>query len=80
MSPITKLSPGDILLIGTDGIWDSRNMEEEMFGIDRVKELLIRYAKADAETITEQLISELNSFRGEHSQDDDITLMVVKAS
>jgi len=80
MSPITKFSPGDILLIGTDGIWESRNIEEEMFGTEKVKELLIRNSKADADTIIEQLISELNSFRGEHSQDDDITLMVIKAS
>ncbi|MDX2495939.1 MAG: SpoIIE family protein phosphatase [Desulfuromusa sp.] len=79
MSPITKFASGEILLIGTDGIWETQNMAGDMFGTDRVKELLIRHAEADADTITEQLISELNRFRGDHSQDDDITLMVVKA-
>ncbi len=79
MAPDIKFSPGEILLIGTDGIWETRNTNEEMFGAERVKELLIRNASADADSIAEQLITELNSFRGEHSQDDDITLMVVKA-
>ncbi|MEA3363931.1 MAG: SpoIIE family protein phosphatase [Thermodesulfobacteriota bacterium] len=80
MAPIIEFKPGDILLIGTDGIWETQNMAGEMFGTDRVKDFLIRHAEADAEAMTEQLISELNSFRGEHSQDDDITLMVIKAS
>ena len=73
-----KFESGDILLIGTDGIWETRNREEDMFGTKRVGELLIRHAEASADNIADQLITELNSFRGEHSRDDDITLIVVK--
>lgn len=72
-------SSGDILLIGTDGIWETRNIEGEMFGAERVSELLIRHADTSADSIAEQLISEVNVFRGEFSRDDDITLMVIKA-
>lgn len=79
MAPAIKFLPGEILLIGTDGIWETRNLAGEMFGTERVSELLIRYASADASSIAAQLITELNIFRGEYSQDDDITLMVVKA-
>jgi sigma-B regulation protein RsbU (phosphoserine phosphatase) len=71
--------PGDILLIGTDGIWETRNKREEMFGTKRVCDLLIQHAEASAEDIANQLTTELESFRGEHSRDDDITLMIVKA-
>lgn len=74
-----KFKSGDILLIGTDGIWETRNEREEMFGTKRVCELLIQHAKASAEDIANHLTGELESFRGKHSQDDDITLMVVKA-
>lgn len=74
-----KFKPGDILLIGTDGIWETRNIEEDMFGTKRVGELLIQHAGASADNIADQVITELNSFRGEHSRDDDITLIVVKA-
>ncbi len=75
-----KFSSGDILLIGTDGIWETRNMEGEMFGAERVSDLLIRYADTSSDNIAKQLISAVSVFRGElSSQDDDITLMVVKA-
>jgi len=74
-----KFNPGDILLIGTDGIWEAQNSEKEMFGTKRVSELLIRNAEVSADNIADQLITELNRFRGKHSQDDDITLIVVKA-
>jgi sigma-B regulation protein RsbU (phosphoserine phosphatase) len=70
---------GDILLIGTDGIWEAENRSGEMFGTSRVAEFLIRHAKLDAASMTGQLITELNSFRGEQTQKDDITLMIVKA-
>lgn len=80
MSPIIKFTSGDILLIGTDGIWETQNMAGEMFGTKRVTELLIQHADAGADTIAKQFISELNRFKGEQSQDDDITLMVIKAN
>ncbi len=79
ISPTIKFTAGDILLIGTDGIWETQNMAGEMFGTERVTELLIRHADSSANSIAEQLITELNNFRGGHSQDDDITLMVVKS-
>ncbi|SEA24570.1 sigma-B regulation protein RsbU (phosphoserine phosphatase) [Desulfuromusa kysingii] len=79
MATTIQFMPGDILLIGTDGIWEAQNSEEEMFGTQRVHELLIRHAEDSADTIAEKFIAALNRFRGGHSQDDDITLMVVKA-
>ncbi|RLB77690.1 MAG: hypothetical protein DRH06_03285 [Deltaproteobacteria bacterium] len=79
MAPVIKFSPGEILLIGTDGIWETRNTAGEMFGAERVIDLLIRHADASADSIASQLLTELDIFRGEHSRDDDITLMVVKA-
>ena len=79
IAPTIKFTSGEILLIGTDGIWETRNMEGEMFGAQRVIELLLQQANKSADDIAKQLITELNRFRGDHSRDDDITLMVVKA-
>lgn len=80
LAPRTHFSPGDILLILTDGVWETANMAGEMFGVERVRELLTKYAKEDAASIAKHFIAELNIFRGEQTQNDDITLMVVKAS
>lgn len=79
IAPLIKFAPGDILLIGTDGIWETQNATGEMFGSKRVCDLLARHAASDAVSITEQIISELNSFRGDQMRDDDITLMAIKA-
>ncbi len=80
MAPLIKFTSGEILLVGTDGIWETCNMEGEMFGAERVIELLIRQADKSADEIAKQLIAELDLFRGDHPRDDDITLMVIKAS
>ena len=79
MALLIKFSRGDILLIGTDGIWETRNVAGEMFGAERVIELLLQHADGSADSIADQFITELNIFRGEHPRDDDITLMVIKA-
>lgn len=78
-APVTQFSAGEIMLIGTDGIWEAQNVSGEMFGTSRVSELLIRHADADAASIADHVIEELNRFCGEQTQNDDITLMVIKA-
>ena len=50
-----------------------------MFGTKKIAELLACYAEDSADEIIEKFIFELDSFRDEAPQDDDITLMVVKA-
>jgi len=77
--PDIMFSSGDILLIGTDGIWETQNNAGEMFGTKKITQLLIRHAENSADEIITKLISELDSFRNEAPQVDDITLMVIKA-
>lgn len=74
------LSPGDILLLGTDGIWEARNPEGEMFGTDRLKELIAAHVHQDAASLAALIIDSLDRFRGKLPQDDDITLLIVKAT
>ncbi len=70
---------GDILLVGTDGIWEAQNPAGEMFGTQRLTDILRQSAAEDAENILHQIVSSLNVFRGSQPQGDDVTLMVVKA-
>ena len=37
---IKGLSDGQVLLIGTDGLWETRNESGEMFGKERLKALI----------------------------------------
>jgi len=73
-----KIGKGDILLIGTDGIHETRNEAGEMFGLERIYEVILNNYQANAQSIQERLVAELAKFRGTMSPEDDITMVVVK--
>jgi sigma-B regulation protein RsbU (phosphoserine phosphatase) len=73
-----RFAPGQILFVGTDGIWESRNPDGEMFGKEKVKRIVRRNAKKTASEIVQAVVSELSDFRGDQVQDDDVTLIVMK--
>ncbi len=75
---IKGLSQGQVLLIGTDGIWETRNDSGEMFGKERLKALIRRHAHLSAKRMITSIIDELQAFRKSVKQDDDITLVVIK--
>jgi len=68
----------DIILIGTDGISESRNKNGEMFGQERLRDIIRHHADASAKTIRDTVISSIQHFRGQAPQEDDVTLVVVK--
>ncbi len=72
------IKPGQILVVGTDGVWESRNATEEMFGKERVRDLVRRHAGREARHIREVILAAVKSFMGDRRAEDDITLMVVK--
>jgi len=75
-----KLTEGQIIILGTDGAWEALNLEGEMFGKERVQELVRSMAKygANAEEILESIYSELDRFTQGCKRDDDITLVIIK--
>lgn len=72
------LRDGDILIIGTDGLWEARNPQGEMFSVERVRQLLATWHHKKAEEICEALLSRVKSFTAREKLDDDTTLMIVK--
>jgi len=74
------LTDGQIIAIGTDGIWESFNMQGEMFGKDRLRELIRSNAAQSAGTILNMVYDEVKQFSAGRKSEDDITLVVIKAS
>ncbi len=70
--------PGSIIVVGTDGIREARNTDGEMFGLDRLEDVVRKYASESAESIQNAVTANLRSFQGDAPQEDDITLVVVK--
>ena len=73
-------SPGDVLLIGTDGMAETRNAAGEEFGYDRLLDSLARAAATgvDARMVRESLLLDLWEFKGSTPQADDVTMVVIR--
>jgi sigma-B regulation protein RsbU (phosphoserine phosphatase) len=74
----TKWNDGQIVVIGTDGIWECVNLQGEMYGKDRLREIVRSNKELSAEQIMQAIIADLADFRQMAPQNDDITLVVVK--
>jgi serine phosphatase RsbU (regulator of sigma subunit) len=75
---LTDLHPGQIIIVGTDGLWESRNPAGEQYGRDRLKQAICDLADQDAKTIEQGLYDRLTSFCGDQPIDDDVTYVVLK--
>jgi len=73
----SNFSPGQVLAIGTDGIWEAENSQGEKFGRDRLKQLIRRHHQCSSQAILQNITDALDAFRNTASQNDDITLVVV---
>ncbi len=73
-----ELHPGQIIAIGTDGIWEARSPAGEMFGKERFKDVLRTHAKECANDIMDAVFEAVRVYTGGAKADDDITLVVVK--
>jgi sigma-B regulation protein RsbU (phosphoserine phosphatase) len=69
---------GQIMLIGTDGIWETVNNADEKFGKKRVKEIIRQNQKSSAQGILQAITDRLTTFRQNNPPQDDITLVVIK--
>ena len=72
------LKAGQIVVIGTDGIWEARNPRGDYFGKNRLMALVREHADRRAAVIAQALIEALDSFRDTQHPEDDATLVVVK--
>ncbi len=74
------LAPGDSLLLYTDGMCDCRNVRGVSFGRDRVRGAFAASIGRPAQAACDALLGSLLDFRGPADQDDDVTLVVVRAT
>ncbi|MFO7709078.1 MAG: PP2C family protein-serine/threonine phosphatase [Desulfobacterales bacterium] len=70
--------PGTVVVIGTDGITETRSASDELFGVERVRAFIRSRAEKTAAEIQSAVIDAVQAFRGQSPQEDDVTLVVVK--
>lgn len=74
------LRPGQVALLATDGLWEARSPDGEMYGKKRVRAALRALADKPATAIVDGLLAELHEFLGGGKAEDDVTLVVIKAT
>ncbi len=72
------LKEGQILLLSTDGLWETQNPAGKMFGKDRIYEIIRQKSDMSAREILDSIVLELERFRQHREPADDITLVVIK--
>jgi phosphoserine phosphatase len=75
--PPRKLEKGDVVLIASDGIYEARNPTGELFGVDRVAEVLRRHRRDGATTLLHALQEAVRAFCADRPADDDRTAVVL---
>lgn len=69
---------GDILVAYTDGMAEPENVYGEMFGEERLRELLLRYAQADSSEIIARTMEAVIHWTGSGELQDDMTMLVAQ--
>ncbi len=69
---------GQIILLGTDGIWEARNGRGDMFGKESIYRIIKENSDQDAAAILAGITGALADFQQGAAAEDDVTLVVVK--
>ena len=70
-----QLNPGDRLFVYTDGVPEATNLNNELFGTDRMLDALNADKEAKPEEMLENVYKTVGEFVGEAEQFDDVTML-----
>jgi sigma-B regulation protein RsbU (phosphoserine phosphatase) len=73
-----RLLPGDLLLAYTDGLTEPENAYGEMFGEQRVIDLLIKHEGAEPSAIFERTLEAVLEWTGPLGLQDDMTMLIAR--
>jgi sigma-B regulation protein RsbU (phosphoserine phosphatase) len=69
---------GDVIVFISDGILDAENAAGEMYGPERLANLLCSRRELPAQEIADAILSDVSRFQGEQERFDDETVIVLK--
>jgi serine phosphatase RsbU (regulator of sigma subunit) len=72
------LQPGDGIVLYTDGITEAKNVQDEMYGVERLCQVLQQHRHLTAKELQQAVIADVKAHLGINEVADDITLLVLK--
>jgi hypothetical protein len=75
-----RMQPKDVLFLYTDGLTETFSPQDEIFGLDRLKETLQRAAsRGAAQDVVDEVRGAVRAFRGSRERQDDVAMMCLVA-
>ena len=75
-----QLNKGDIVIFYTDGITEAENSNKEMFGLERLKEVIYNNKNKSPKDLRKVILESINRFRKDYEQTDDLTFVILKSN
>jgi len=75
-----KFNKGDVFLFYTNGLTKISNDNSEQLSIDRINSVILNHTSLKSKDIVNNLMKEINSFKENSNQTDDLLLLIVKIS
>jgi sigma-B regulation protein RsbU (phosphoserine phosphatase) len=72
------LSPGDVIVLYTDGITEAMNPESDLFGESRLSRIVEEHGHLESGELRERIMREVEAFVGSADQHDDMTMILLK--
>ncbi len=68
-----------MVLLATDGLWETQTAGGERFGKTRLRALLREHHARPALEMAHAVLDAVAAFRGDLAQHDDVTVVVIRA-
>lgn len=78
MNSISGLANGTIIIIASDGLWETKHGGDATFGKDMVRDVIWRYRHAGAAIIADAIKASILDYFKDSNPEDDMTLVVIK--
>jgi len=73
-----QMESNDLFCFYSDGVTEAMNSNNELYGIERLSELLVQKAAGKCSEIQNEIIKDLKNYQGKAQQYDDITILLTK--
>lgn len=75
---VLKAAPGSLLVAFSDGLTEPENVYGEEFGMERLKQEILRHENSEPQQLAENLVAAAEQWAGTPDQADDITVVVAR--
>ncbi len=74
-----RMAPGDTLVLYTDGVVECEGQERALYGDERLAQAVTWRPSTTAAAVLDELVKDVDRFRGDTPVSDDLSVLVVRA-